>query len=64
MTLGCWASWADTPTDKNLTQNFYSLKLKTFPNPLHPNISMHILYTFSNLLTRRICLKIKSFFSW
>ena len=45
MTLGCWASWADTPTDKNLTQNFYSLKLKTFPNPLHPHISMHILHT-------------------
>ena len=60
MTLGCWASWADTPTDKNLTQNFYSLKLKTFPNPLHPNISMHILhtvlYTFSNILMRRTCL--------
>ena len=35
---------------------------------LHPNISMYILhtvlYTFSKVLTRRICLTIKSFFSW
>ena len=35
--------------------------------PLHPNISMHILhtvlYTFPKVLTRRICLTIKSFFS-
>ena len=34
-------------------------------NPLHPNISMHILhtvlYTFPKVLTRRICLPIKSF---
>ena len=33
--------------------------------PLHPNISMHILhtvlYTFFNVLIRRICLTIKSF---
>ena len=36
--------------------------------PLHPNISMHILfavlYTFPKVLTRRICLAIMSFFSW
>ena len=36
--------------------------------PLQPNISMHILhtvlYTFLKVLTRRICLTIKSFFSW
>ena len=35
-------------------------------NPLHPNISMHILhtvlYTFPKVLTRRICLTVKSFF--
>ena len=35
-------------------------------NPLHPYISRHILhtvlYTFPELLTRRICLKIKSFY--
>ena len=34
-------------------------------SPLHPNISMHILhtvlYTFLKVLTRRICLTIKSF---
>ena len=36
-------------------------------NPLHPNISMHILntflYTFSKMLTARFCLIIKTFFS-
>ena len=36
-------------------------------NPLHPNISMHILltvlYTFSKVLARRICLTIKRFFN-
>ena len=35
-------------------------------NPINPNISIHILhtvlYTFSNELTRRICLTSKSFF--
>ena len=35
---------------------------------LHPNISMHILptvlYRFPMALTRRICLTIKSVFSW
>ena len=37
-------------------------------NPLHPNISKHILhtvlYTIPTVWTRRICLSIKSFFSW
>ena len=37
-------------------------------NPLHPNISLHILltvlYTFPKVLIRRICLIIKSFPSW
>ena len=37
-------------------------------NLLHPNISMHILhtvlYTFPKVLTRRICLTVKSFFTW
>ena len=36
-------------------------------NPLHPIISMHILYTglytFPNMLARRICLTIRSFSS-
>ena len=35
-------------------------------NPLHPNISMHILhnvfFTYPKVLTRRICLTIKKFF--
>ena len=42
--------------------------LAWYVNPLHPNISMHILhttlYTFPRVLTRRICSTIKSFFSW
>ena len=37
-------------------------------NPLHSNISMHILFTvsysFPEVLTRRICFTNKSFFSW
>ena len=37
-------------------------------NPLHPNISMHLLHTvfhaFFKVLTRRICLTIKSFSGW
>ena len=36
--------------------------------PLHSNISMHILhtvlYTFPNVLTRRICLAVKSYLCW
>ena len=37
-------------------------------NPLHPNLSMYtlstVVYTFPEVLMRRICLTIKSFFSW
>ena len=37
-------------------------------NPLHPNISIHVLhtaiYTFPKVLTRRICSTIKSFSWW
>ena len=37
-------------------------------NPLHPNISMHILHTvlctFPKVLTGRICLTVKSVFNW
>ena len=36
--------------------------------PLNPNVIMHILntvlYTFPKVLTKRICLLIKSVFSW
>ena len=39
-----------------------------FLYPLHPNISIHILHTvicmFTEVLTRKICLAIKSFCSW
>ena len=42
--------------------------LKEKINPLHPNISMHILQSFflsfSKVMTRRICLTIKGFFGW
>ena len=41
---------------------------KMLLNPLHPNISMHILYTvfYTNLmvLTWKICLSINKIFSW
>ena len=40
----------------------------TPPNPLHPNIGIHIhptvLYTFPKVLFRRICLTFKNFLSW
>ena len=49
--------------------NLYAVSfIWKFFTPSHPNISMHILhtvlYTFAKELTRRICLSIKSFFSW
>ena len=58
--------------DMNLSNNkFHELPKGEFillphimSNPLHPNISMHILLTFPWMLIRRICLTIKSFFSW
>ena len=41
-------------------------ELGNFFNPLYPRFSIHILhtalYTFPKVLTRRICLPIKSFF--
>ena len=43
-------------------------KVSVIFNPLHPNISMHILHTVlltvPKMLIRRICFSIKSFFSW
>ena len=56
-----------------MSQFPFEIELPSVPdheliNPLHPNISMHILhnvlYTFPKMLTRRIWLTIKSFFSW
>ena len=58
---------AFTLDSKNATDNWDSTHLFTL-NPLHPNISIHIhhtvLCTFTKVLTRRLCLTIKSFFSW
>ena len=45
-----------------------NVKFSQIVNPLHPDISMYILhtvlYTLPKVLTRRICLAMKSFFSW
>ena len=53
---------------KVANQNQCSPGLPSTLNPLHPNISIHILltvlYTLPKVLTRRICLLIKSFFRW
>ena len=47
---------------------FFNESTKTCVNLKHPNISINILHTvlyiFPKALTRRICLKIKSFFAW
>ena len=49
-------------------QRFLPFKDSKFCQPLHLDINMHILhtvlYTIPKVLTRRICLTIKSFFSW
>ena len=43
-------------------------KANVYVDPFHPSINEHILhtvlYTFPKMLTRRICLKVKSFFNW
>ena len=42
--------------------------VETILNSLHPNINIHILltvlFTFPMVLTRRICLRIRSFLNW
>ena len=47
--------------------HFFDVANERF-NPSQPNNSMHIfhtaLYTFPKMLTRRICLKVKSLFGW
>ena len=59
--LGCHSLTHDKTTQLTITPEFK-------PLTLHPNISMHILLTFLQTfpkrLTRRICLIIKSCFSW
>ena len=54
---------------KNVNEKYEAKKCGAFNmNPFYPNISMHILHTvlykFPRILTRRIYLIIKSFFSW
>ena len=62
--LGCQN---DSPTTFKLCAEQSTIQ-KGYLNPLHPNIIMHIfhtvLYTFPEVLTWRICLTIKSLFSW
>ena len=52
----------------DLSLNRRTATWNLFVNSLHPDISMHIFHTvlctFTNVLTRRICLTIKSFFNW
>ena len=56
-----------SPIDHTMTTEYIILKCLNI-EPLHPNISLHILltvlYTFPKVLTRRICLIIKRFPSW
>ena len=53
---------------RELEAKKYIVKEMTLVDPLHLNISMHILHTvpyiFPKVLTRRICLTIKSCFNW
>ena len=72
VTLVC-ASWATFLFSQNLEvicdpQLNRRTAWNLFVNPLHPNISMHILHTvlntFPKVLTRRICLTIYSFYCW
>ena len=62
------SSWREKFTIKSweLEQHAHNGRRNAFI-PLHPNISKHILhtvlYTFPKVLTRRICLPIKIFFS-
>ena len=55
-------------TQTNALKKFKKEQAAFRLNLLHPNISMHILhtvlYTFPEVLSRRICLTVRSFFSW
>ena len=76
MTVGCWktqkpgeneerSSYRQKIIEKSTTKQTTYSKRNGFFNPLHPNMSMHILhtvlYTFPTELKRRICLTITSF---
>ena len=63
-----YANWRLLKTVKKMSFfRHFPWRSRAF-NLLYPNISMHflhtVLYTFPEVLTRRICLKIKSFISW
>ena len=53
-------------TDSRFLREVQSLNQQEILNPFHPNISIRILHTvnhtFLKVLTRRICLTIKTFF--
>ena len=52
-------------TTQFLLDGFHKTNSNCFFNPLHLNIGMHILhtvlYTFTKVLTRRICLTIRAY---
>ena len=54
-------------TSNALPLSYSETRCRPF-NPLQPNISIHFLHnvlcTFPMVLTKRICLTIKSVFSW
>ena len=58
--------WRSRQLDENYLYMWTHLGI--YFNPSLPSISMHILYTglykFPSLLTRRICLAVKSLFTW
>ena len=60
--------WCATPCHLTKNRNNFNFEIRQDKNnPLHPNIGMYIIhtvYTFLKVLTRRICLPIKSFFRW
>ena len=72
--IGFMLPWVCSVTDHNtdstsdLSMNRNTATRNLFVNPLHPNISMHfpqtVLYTSPMVLRKRICLIIKSVFSW
>ena len=63
-----WGSFNEQGNVREVLVSFEVVGRQKQLNPLHPNISMHILhtvlYTFPMVLTWRMCLTIKIFFSW
>ena len=63
-----WQTAPGISNSHNIIFEKKKIDMKASFNPLHPNISMHILhtvlYTFHKVLRRRICLTIRTFFRW